>query len=73
MRSAGLALLVLFTIGWIGFSALGFYVTTTNSDCSYTPDELCTHLARAKQQMIIWRWLAVQLVAIFAALAIWKR
>ena len=67
------ALLALFSIGWLGFSLLDFYFTTQNSDCGYTPTETCTHFARAEQQIIIWRGLAIQLAAILAVVLIRKR
>jgi hypothetical protein len=68
-----LALLILFSLGWLGFSALDFYLTTQNSDCGYTPGEICTHIARAEQAIIIWRGLAIQLAAILLVMFIRKR
>jgi hypothetical protein len=67
------ALLALFTLGWLGFSLLDFYLTTQNGDCLYTPTEACTHFARAEQNIIIWRGLAVQLAAILALVVVRKR
>jgi hypothetical protein len=67
------ALLVLFSLGWLGFSAFEFYLTTQNSDCLYTPAEMCAHFARAEQEIIIWRGLAIELAAILAWAVIRKR
>ncbi len=67
------ALLALFTIGWIGFSLTGYYLTTQNSDCGYTLAEACTRNARYEQQVIIWRGVAVELAAILVALFLRKR
>jgi hypothetical protein len=71
--SAVFALLVLFTVAWIGFSLLDYYLTTQNSDCLYTAIEPCTRFARYEQQIVVWRAVAVQSVAILAALLIRER
>ena len=68
-----LALLALFSLGWLGFSLLAFYFTTQNSDCGYTPIETCTQFTRAEQQIIVWRGLAIALAAILAVVLIRKR
>ena len=67
------ALLAVFTIGWLGFSLIDFYFTTQNSDCGYTPGEICKQFARAEQAIIIWRGLAIQLAAILLVMVIRKR
>ena len=74
MRSESiLALLILFSLGWIGFCVLEFYFTTQDSDCGYTSLESCTHFHRIEQEMILWRGFAIQLAAILAYLLIRKR
>ena len=73
MPERAFALLVLFSLGWLGFSLADFYLTTQNSDCGYTAAEICTQFARADQKIIIWRGLAVEVAAILAFVFVWKR
>jgi hypothetical protein len=68
-----LVLLALFSLGWLGFSLVDFYFTMQNSDCGYTVAETCTQFARAEQQIVIWRGLAIELAAILAVVLIRKR
>lgn len=67
------ALLALLTLGLIAFSALDFYLTTLNSDCTYAPMEPCTSYARSQQHMIFWRAAAIELAAVLAFILIRKR
>ena len=78
MRSGGVkestafALLVLFTLGWAAYSAFEFYLSTLNSDCGYSPAEVCTRYAQYEQQLIVWRGLALQLAAVLAFVGLRK-